>query len=44
MYLVARIYVMIGLCHKCYASGVSVVLDEDTALTFCTDCQNKSGD
>ena len=34
---------MIGLCHKCYAGGVSVVLDEDSAVTLCTDCHNKSG-
>ena len=42
MYLVVRSYVMIGLCHKCYASGVSVVLDEDTAMTFCTECNNQT--
>ena len=34
--------IMIGLCHKCYASGVSIILDEDTAMTLCTKCHNKT--
>lgn len=32
---------MIGLCHKCFASGVSIILDEDAARTVCTDCHNR---
>lgn len=26
---------MIGLCHKCYASGREVELDEETGLCHC---------
>ena len=35
---------MIGLCHKCHASGVSIILDEETSVTLCTDCHNKTID
>lgn len=44
MYLVCRYNIMIGLCHKCLASGVSVVLNEETSKSLCTDCHNKSGE
>lgn len=31
---------MIGLCSKCYSSGVLLVLDEDTAEAICSKCKN----
>jgi hypothetical protein len=31
---------IIGMCSKCYSSGVSVVFDEDNFQTMCDKCRN----
>jgi len=30
---------MIGLCSKCYSSGVSLVLDEESFEAVCDECR-----
>ncbi|MDH3658276.1 MAG: hypothetical protein OEM77_09115 [Nitrosopumilus sp.] len=32
---------MIGLCNRCFTSGVSVVLSEDTSEAVCDKCGNQ---
>lgn len=31
---------MIGLCRKCYSSGVPLMLDETTSEAICDKCKN----
>ena len=33
---------MIGLCNRCFTSGVSVVLSEDTSEALCHKCRRSS--
>jgi len=31
---------MIGLCNRCFSSGVSVILSEDISEALCDKCKN----
>ena len=33
---------MRGMCHRCYSSGVSVMLDEEAFETVCDGCRTNS--
>jgi hypothetical protein len=33
---------MVGLCNRCFTSGVSVALSEDTSEALCVKCRTHS--